>query len=59
MRTVRITAFVPRSGEVDKSRVIQNCYFTKRITYDQWTPEMTRIGRQGGRILKVEMMGGT
>jgi hypothetical protein len=54
-RQVRI---MPRRTQgVDSGREIQNVYFTKKISYDQWTPEMTRIGRQGGTILKVEVMG--
>jgi hypothetical protein len=57
-RQVRITAIMPRRSQgVDSGREIQNVYFTKKVSYDQWTPEMTRIGRQGGTILKVEVMG--
>jgi CpcD/allophycocyanin linker domain len=57
-RQVRITAILPRRAQgVDTGREIQNVYFTKKVSYDQWTPEMLRIGRQGGRILKVEVMG--
>ncbi|MGA7955026.1 MAG: phycobilisome linker polypeptide [Gloeobacterales cyanobacterium] len=56
-RQVRITAIMPRRTGVDRGREIQNVYFTKKVSYDQWTPEMTRIGRQGGTILKVEVMG--
>jgi hypothetical protein len=57
-RTICITACIPRRAKaVDSRREIQNVYFTKRISYDQFTPEYQRIHRQGGSILKVECMG--
>jgi CpcD/allophycocyanin linker domain len=57
-RTIVITACIPRRLKaVDNAREIQNVYFTKRIAYDQFTPEYQRIHRQGGTILKVQSMG--
>ncbi|WP_287127504.1 phycobilisome linker polypeptide [Candidatus Cyanaurora vandensis] len=57
-RTIFITACIPRRTKgVDESREIQNVYFTKRISYDQFNPEYQRIHRQGGTILKIEAMG--
>jgi len=57
-RTIVITACVPRRSKgVETSREIQNVYFSKRIAFDQFTPEYQRIHRQGGMILKVQSMG--
>ncbi|WP_218080829.1 phycobilisome linker polypeptide [Anthocerotibacter panamensis] len=57
-RTISITACVPRrTKSVGASREIQNVYFTKRISFDQFTPEYQRIHRQGGTILNVQCMG--
>jgi phycobilisome core linker protein len=57
-RLFKLTACVPSKARVRTARELQNTYFTKLVEYDRMYPEMQRISRQGGKIIKVELYAG-
>jgi phycobilisome core linker protein len=58
MRTFKITACVPSQTRIRTQRELQNTYFTKLVSYDNWFAEQQRIMKMGGRIVKVELATG-
>ena len=58
MRLFKITAFIPCPEKSRSQREIHNTYFTKWVPYDSWFAEQQRIMKQGGKILKVELVAG-
>jgi len=57
MRLFKITACIPSPEKVRTQRELQNTYFTKWVPYESWFAEQ-RIMKQGGKILKVELVTG-
>jgi phycobilisome core linker protein len=58
MRTFKITACVPSQTRIRTQRELQNTYFTKLVSFDNWFREQQRIMKQGGKIIKVELSTG-
>ena len=58
MRTFKITACVPSQTRIRTQRELQNTYFTKLVSYDNWFAEQQRIMKMGGKIIKVELATG-
>jgi len=58
MRLFKITACIPSPEKVRTQRELQNTYFTKWVPYESWFAEQQRIMKQGGKILKVELVTG-
>ncbi|AFY73939.1 phycobilisome core linker protein [Synechococcus sp. PCC 7502] len=58
MRLFKVTAVVPSQTRIRTQRELQNTYFTKLISYDNWFREQQRITKAGGRIIKVELATG-
>lgn len=58
MRLFKITACIPSPEKVRTQRELQNTYFTKWVPYHSWFAEQQRIMKQGGKILKVELVTG-
>ena len=57
-RTFKITAVVPSQTRTRTQRELQNTYFTKLVSYDNWFNEQQRITKAGGKIVKVELATG-
>ncbi|HEY9909970.1 MAG TPA: phycobilisome linker polypeptide [Thermosynechococcaceae cyanobacterium] len=57
-RYFKVTAVVPSQTRIRTQRELQNTYFTKLVSYDNWFREQQRIQKQGGRIVKVELATG-
>ena len=53
MRTFKITACVPSQTRIRTQRELQNTYFTKLVSYDNWFAEQQRIMKMCGKIIKV------
>jgi phycobilisome core linker protein len=58
MRTFKITACVPSLTRTRTQRELQNTYFTKLVSFDNWFTEQQRIMKMGGKIVKVELATG-
>jgi len=57
-RSFKITAVVPSQTRIRTQRELQNTYFTKLVSYDNWFAEQQRIMKMGGKIIKVELATG-
>jgi phycobilisome core linker protein len=58
MRMFKITACVPSQSRIRTQRELQNTFFTKLVSYDNWFREQQRIMKMGGKILKVQLATG-
>ena len=58
MRMFKITACVPSQTRIRTQRELQNTFFTKLVSYDNWFKEQQRIQKMGGKIVKVELATG-
>ena len=58
MRLFKITACIPSPENTRSQRALQNTFFTKWVPYESWFAEQQRIMKQGGKILKVELVSG-
>ena len=58
MRHFKVTACIPSPEKTQTQREIQNTFFTKRVPYESWFAEQQRIMKQGGKIIKVELVTG-
>ena len=58
MRMFKITACVPSQTRIYTQRELQNVYFTKLVSYDNWFREQQRIMKMGGEIIKVQLATG-
>lgn len=54
MRMYKVTACVPSQTRIRTQRELQNTFFTKLVSHDNWFNEQQRIQKMGGKILKVE-----
>ena len=54
----RSTACIPSPEKIQTQREIQNTFFTKWVPYESWFAEQQRIMKQGGKIIKVELVTG-
>lgn len=57
-RFFKITACVPSQTRIRTQRELQNTYFTKLVSYDNWFKEQQRIQKMGGKIVKVSLATG-
>ena len=48
----------PCPEKVRSQRELQNTFFTKWVPYESWFAEQQRIMKQGGKIIKVELVTG-
>ena len=58
MRLFKVPACIPSPEKIQTQREIQNTFFTKWVPYDSWFAEQQRIMKQGGKIIKVELVTG-
>ena len=58
MRLFKVTACIPSPEKIQTQREIQNTFFTKCVPYESWFAEQQRIMKQGGKIIKVELVTG-
>jgi phycobilisome core linker protein len=58
MRLFKVTACIPCPEKSRSQRELQNTFFTKWVPYESWFAEQQRIMKQGGKILKVELVTG-
>ncbi|AOY82756.1 MAG: photosystem I reaction center subunit XII [Moorea sp. SIO1G6] len=58
MRMFEITACVPSQSRIRTQRELQNTFFTKQVSYDNWFREQQRIQKMGGKIIKVKLATG-
>ena len=58
MRLSKVTACIPSPAKIPTQREIQNTFFTKWVPYESWVAEQQRIMKQGGKIIKVELVTG-
>jgi phycobilisome core linker protein len=58
MRMFKVTACVPSQTRIRTQRELQNTYFTKLVSFDNWFKEQQRIMKMGGKILKVQLATG-
>ena len=52
MRMFKVTACVPSQTRIRTQRELQNTYFTKLVSYDNWFSEQQRNQKMGGKIVQ-------
>ena len=55
MRTFRVKVCVPSQSRIRTQRELQNTYFEKVVSYDNWFNEQQRIQKMGGKIIDVKL----
>ncbi|AOX02314.1 MAG: photosystem I reaction center subunit XII [Moorea sp. SIO4G2] len=58
MRMFEVTACVPSPSRIRTQRELQNTFFTKLVSYENWFREQQRIQKMGGKIIKVKLATG-
>lgn len=58
MRMFKVTACVPSQTRIRTQRELQNTFFTKLVSFDNWFAEQQRIMKMGGKIVRVELATG-